>query len=111
MLLVVLRVFSLVLAIQVSGGFAAAAEIVGMLAPDGCSHDAPCSSDEPCDDCPPGCPSCACASGLRTVVPELGWSVSAPVVALLVEVPRPGRAGPIGPEPSPPYRPPRAPSA
>lgn len=76
-LLVVLRLLAVVLSLQLSGIGEPLTELVCAVACDvPCHHDDESSQDAPCNDCPPGCPSCHCANALVSIVP-------APSAALL----------------------------
>jgi hypothetical protein len=69
-LLVVLRLLAVVLSLQFSGIGEPLTELASAVACDvPCHHEDESPQDGPCDDCPPGCPSCHCANALVSIVP------------------------------------------
>lgn len=59
---------------QPLGALALASEVACSLSEDEPAEAENCP-EEPCDDCPPGCPNCPCAPGLRSIVPVAALSV------------------------------------
>lgn len=104
-----LRVLALVLAVQLGGVAEPLMDTVCALTCDTpCHHDDESPLDRPCDDCPPGCPSCHCGNALTSIVPQL---TAAEVAALPLEQadsPRFFEQAPPVPDSSPPFRPPQA---
>jgi hypothetical protein len=107
-LLVVLRLLAVVLSLQLSGVGEPLTELVCAVACDvPCHHDDESSRDGPCNDCPPGCPSCHCANALVSIVPA---SPAALLDAQLLEQPtqlRFSEQAPPSPELSGLFRPPQ----
>ena len=66
------RVFAIVVGLQVSGIGPAAAEVLRGVACESIDTREECPPDQPCDDCPPSCPHCSCASVMLSVVPQVG---------------------------------------
>lgn len=106
-LVVLVRVLSLVLGLQLSGAAHLVEDAVSVVVAGHAEHDEQCPADGPCNDCPPGCPQCHCPNALRSVVPSafatvvLGLSTStAPLLVGREELP----PSPVLPAP---FRPPR----
>jgi hypothetical protein len=74
------RLFSLLIALvavaQPAGALALASEVACALSEHEQAEAEDCP-EEPCDDCPAGCPNCPCAPGLRSIVPGASLSVLA----------------------------------
>jgi hypothetical protein len=105
-LLALLRVLAVVLGLQLSGVGHFATELVESVVSEEVHHES-CPADGPCDDCPPGCPQCHCANGLRSVVPD----ASSPAVTVLEssdDVAALASEKPPSPDLPLPFRPPRS---
>ena len=102
------RVLALVLGLELAGVAHLADDLVSVVVSGVVPHDEQCPADRPCDDCPPGCPNCHCQNGLPSLVPRLGspMVLTLPVVAIVAF--EAGARGPLGPELSSLFRPPRA---
>lgn len=109
--LLVFRVLALIVAVQATGAMHAALDLAGALS--GVVHvEEDCSRRTPGHDCPPGCPSCHCASSVLSALPPHADD------GLLAVLPPPGdelkRAffddhAPLRTERASVYRPPRSP--
>jgi hypothetical protein len=117
-LLVLLRVVALAVGVQLSGLAPALEELVcaakeaveqGAACPcnEPCSSDELHSSDEPCIDCPQGCPKCHCPNGLRSVAPEPFAALAPAFPALALGLLDEASQAPPGPDLPSLFRPPR----
>lgn len=107
-LVALLRVLAVVLSVQLGGIADPLADAVSSLVCDtACHHDQESPLDGPCQDCPPGCPSCRCSNALTSIVPEL----TAPAIAALLLEQADSvsftEQAPLVPDLSPLFRPPR----
>jgi hypothetical protein len=69
LLLVVVRALTLLLALQFSGTLHDLTDVVDAFSSESSGEHEQCPVDGPCQDCPPGCPNCHCAS-LGSLAPE-----------------------------------------
>ena len=60
--LVVVRSLTLLLALQFSGALHDVADVVEAVVSAATPNHEQCPPDRPCEDCPPGCPNCHCAT-------------------------------------------------
>ncbi|HYQ15601.1 MAG TPA: hypothetical protein VEQ58_07585 [Polyangiaceae bacterium] len=105
--LALFRAFTVLLALQFSGVIHDATDVVQAVARVAHREHEQCPPDGPCEDCPPGCPNCHCAS-VGGAVAAVGFaSLLAPLSDSLPAA-RPAAQAPLGPEPSLLFRPPQA---
>jgi hypothetical protein len=106
-LVLLLRVVSLILGLQLSGAAHLVEDAVSLVVAGQAEHDEQCPADGPCNDCPPGCPQCHCPNALRSVAPLAAATVvlALPASTALVLVGR--EALPPSPVLPAPFRPPR----
>jgi hypothetical protein len=104
---VLMRVLSLVLGVQLSGIAHVVEDVVSVVVAGHAEHDEQCPADGPCNDCPPGCPQCHCPNALRSVAPLASATVVLGLPASTA-LPLVGRAErPPSPVLPAPFRPPR----
>jgi hypothetical protein len=103
---VLLRVFAVVLGLQVSGVGSAAAQAVHAIAGDKAATPEQCPSDRPCDDCPSSCPNCHCSNGILSLVPQVAMAPMGAFVGMRQPRDRVVSNAPIVPEPAGLFRPP-----
>jgi hypothetical protein len=108
-ILVALRVFAVLLGLELAGVGHAVVDLVECVAAEAGEAHEQCPPDGACDDCPPGCPSCHCANRVTSVAPN-----RAPLPSVVETPPADAwlrfaeRGVSPGPEPSSVYRPPRS---
>jgi hypothetical protein len=103
--LVLSRLLVMALSIQLSGVAHDAQEMVLSFAASHAEHEDQCPSEEPCNDCPPGCANCHC-SPLRSLVPQAPPALAEAFPAGVVSCRGESRA-PRGPDLPAIFRPPR----
>lgn len=105
-MLALLRLVAFVLGFQLSGVGHFVVDAISVAIVGEAEHDEQCPVDRPCDDCPPGCPSCHCPNTLRSTVPAPTFAVAAELPLFEVAA-DPTNAVPVGPDLPSLYRPPR----
>jgi hypothetical protein len=106
-LLLLVRVLTTILCLQLSGAGDGLADLVRSVTCEDVRHQDECPLQGPCQDCPPGCPNCHCANALTSLVPHVGPPT---LLGLTASLAPPGAApshAPLGPERVSLFRPPR----
>src|SRR5262245_34921093 len=70
LLLAMLRVLTVLFAMQLGGVIHGSADLLDATLASAEGEHEHCPPDGPCDDCPPGCPNCHCAAAHGSVAPE-----------------------------------------
>jgi hypothetical protein len=108
LVLAALRALLVVFALQLSGTIHDLSDFVEAVAaaPDKAEHEQ-CPVNGPCNDCPPGCPNCHCATALGSVAPASPMAILPQLLASAVPASLAETQAPRGPDLPALFRPPQ----